>query len=269
MNKISLPILIALIIASNCFANICGGSSGCSAAKSDKEETKSKRSEKKPKSKLDEVLQKLKKQNRQLKTYQADIKYIFTDAFDIKSTRTGKIYYKKTDEASMLKIRFDTYQLDDGDKEKRREEYYFDGIWLKKVDYLNQTINSYQKAEKDKPVNAFEMISRDFPIIGFTKKDDLRKNFDIKLLPNKEDKDIIELKLEVKKDSVYSDKYKEIDFMIDKKRFLPARLITESTEGDTYDIRLFDSKINKKIKDGVFKLETPDNFKENIHPLNK
>ena len=46
-------------------------------------------------------------------------------------------------------------------------------------------------------------------------------------------------------------------------------MITRSKEGDIYDINLLDAKINKKIKDSVFKLETPPDFRENIQRLKK
>jgi hypothetical protein len=262
--KISISALMLIIVVS-----FCQGST-CSAAST----KKVKDAAKKPLSKIDEILFKLNFQNAKLRTYQAKIDYLYIqdpELLDSRITRTGDIFYKKDSKASKLIIEFDTFKQDDEKKEKRKEVYFFDGVWLKVIDYKNKTVNSYQKAKTGKPVDAFELISRDFPMIGFNNKDDLRKNFDIsmhKLEKNSKDKQI-RLKLVVKKGYSYAKNYTSVDFRIDEKTFLPARIITTSTEGDIYDIKLYSSKINKNLKDSVFKLETPGKFRENIHPIKK
>lgn len=265
-----LLILIPASLAGSCQTNQCK----IKTASENNEDAKQEKIEQAPITKLDKILLALRKQNSLIRTYQAAIEYIYTEDPDwiaSKTTRKGNIYYKKDDKKSALLIRFDNIRLDDDEQEKRKVEYLFDGVWLKVIDHQNETVNSYQKAEKDKPVDAFELISRDFPLIGFTRKDDLRKNFDITLAPdtnNKENKTIM-LKLNVKKGSVYAKNYTNIDFYIEKRTSLPARMITRSKEGDIYDINLLDAKINKKIKDSVFKLETPPDFRENIQRLKK
>lgn len=261
---ISITVLVLLITAA-----FCQGATCCAAsAKKDKSPTAE------PSSKIDAILLKLGTQNAKLKTYQAKIDYLFIqdpELLDSRIIRTGNIYYKKVNKASKLIIKFDTFKQDEEKKEKRKEEYFFDGVWLKVIDHKNKTVNSYQKTKKDKPVDAFELIGRDFPMIGFSNKEDLRKNFDITMLQqDKSTKDEqIRLKLVVKKGSPYEKSYTSVDFRIDKKTFLPARIITTSTEGDIYDIKLHHSGINKNLKDTVFKLETPTDFRENKHPIKK
>jgi len=229
----------------------------------------------KPLSEVDEILLKLNTQNAKLKTYQAKIDYVFYEdpelLPDSKVTRTGNIYYKKQKKASNLAIKFDTFRQDEEKKEKRKEEYYFDGVWFKIIDYENKTVKSIQKSTEDKPVDAFELINRDFPMIGFDNKDDLRKNFNISMPKHDKNskKTQVRLKLAVKKGSPYAKNYISVDFRIDKKTFLPARIITHSTEGYIYDIKLHESKINKNLKDSVFMLETPTDFRENKHPIKK
>ena len=229
----------------------------------------------KPLSEIDAILLKLNTENAKIKTYLAKIDYVFFQdpemLPDSNITRTGKIYYKKDKKASNLAIKFDTFRQDDEKKEKRKEEYFFDGVWLKIVDYKNKTVKHYQKAKKDKPVDAFELISRDFPMIGFSNKEDLRKDFVITIPPKDKntDKKQVRLRLVVKKGSPYAKNYTSIDFRIDKKTSLPARIITTSNEGEIYDIKLRILKINKNLKDTVFMLETPTDFRENKHPIKK
>lgn len=264
MKRTITAILILIALVSFCQASTC-----CAATdEKDKSQTK------KPLSKIDYILLKLNKQNSLLSTYQANIDYLYIqdpELLDSRIIRTGKIFYKKGPKAPKLIIRFDTFRQDDEKTEKRREEYHFDGVWLKIIDYKNKTVNSYQKAMENKPVDAFELISRDFPMIGFNNSENLRKNFDISMpaAGTKDDKTQIRLNLKVKKGSPYAESYTSVDFRIDRKTYLPARIITTSTEGDIYDIKLTLSNVNKNLKDSVFKLETPTDFMENKHPIKK
>ena len=115
-----------------------------------------------------------------------------------------------------------------------------------------------------------EYVRYNFTIVGFSKTENLSKQFDIKILDQPSDvKKPIRLHLKVKKDSVYRDDYTEIEFWIDSRTFLPARIISRSTEEDIYDIHLLDAVINKKMENSVFKVETPQGFSENRHPLKK
>lgn len=263
---ISITVLVLLITVAFCQA------STCCAAPTKKEKAPAK---KQPLSEIDEILLKLNTQNAKLKNYQAKIDYLFQDYPEEMPesgiTRTGDIYYKKDKNASKLLIKFNTFKRNDEKKEKRREEYFFDGVWFKIIDYQNKTVKTIQKTTKDKPIDAFELINRDFPMIGFSNKDDLSKHFDITMpeQDKKTQKTQVRLKMVVKKGSPYAKNYTSVDFRIDKKTFLPARIITTSTEGYIYDIKLHHSKINKNLKDTVFKLETPTDFRETIESIKK
>lgn len=206
-----------------------------------------------------------------LKTCQADIAYLFIqdpDLIDSKTLRTGKLYYQKG-EQSHLRIRFETLQQDDFEVEKRIEDYYFDGVWLTVVDYKLEKIDLYQQATEDKPVGVFELISQQFPLIGFSGVENLKKDFDISLAENPSDSpnSPIQLLLVVKKGSKFSDEYKKIDFWIDRHTFLPARIKAYKTQDDINDIRFSATKINKNLKKAVFTIETPAHFRKNIKPL--
>jgi hypothetical protein len=265
MTKIQSMLAFVLIVC----VSFCHASDCCKIAPPKKDVNTT---EKAPTS-VEEILLKLNKQNAKISTYQAKIDYLYTelpDVVDSTVARTGNIYYKKTGKASKLIIKFDTFKQDDEKTEKRRQQFFFDGVWLKVIDYKNKTINSYQKALEKKPIDAFELISRDFPMLGFNNKENLRKDFTISISKDQKDgQSQIGLNLKVKKGSKYAKNYTFVDLRIDKKTFLPARIITTSTEGDIYDIKLHVSKNNKILKDSVFKLETPADFRENKHPIEK
>ncbi len=222
---------------------------------------------------LDEILDRLRQSTVALKSYQADINYLFIqdpELLDSRTIRRGVIYYQKDKTRSRVRIDFKTRKQDDGKEEKHREQFLFNGVWLTKIDYQLKTADFYQKAPENAPVDVFEFISYSFPIVGFSKTENLRKQFEIKILeqpadPNKP----VKLLLKVKKDSVYKDDYRDIDFWIDGRSFLPSRIVAKSTEDDIYDVRFLNMERNKIFKNTVFTVEIPESFSQNRHPIKK
>ena len=222
------------------------------------------------------VLEKLRQQTSTLTSFAADIEYLFIDdpmMVDSRTLQKGKFYFQKDKKRSRIRINFDKRKQDDEDEYKRIDQIIFDGVWLIRIDHELKTIVYDQQAEKDKPIEAFEFISRNFPMIGFTKTEKLEKNFEIKMLKNDNDPNTpIHLRLKPKPESKYAKEYSRINFWIDKKSFLPSRLVTTEFaetegEGNIYDIKLKAIKANKKIEKAVFKVETPAGFTEDRRVL--
>ena len=234
------------------------------------------------------VLERLKKQTAELKSYQSQIEYKFSQPIlESETLRKGVLYYQKSEGKSALRMNFQTLKQDEEEEQKYIDQYIFDGVWLTHIDYQIKEVKRYQKAEPNEPVDAFELVSENFPIIGFTKVEDLKKEFEIELVgsthsassgqassPQVEQqggkaKDFIQLHLKVKADSIYKDDYTSIDFWIDKKLYLPAKIAAVSTEEDIYEIKFLQPKVNKKIDKKVFELEIPKGFAIEIIPLKK
>ncbi len=209
------------------------------------------------------VLERLKKQTAELKSYQGQIEYRFIQPIlESETLRKGILYYQRSDGKSALRINFETLKQDDEEEQKYIEQYIFDGIWLTHIDYQIKEVKRYQKAEPNEPVDAFELASENFPIIGFSKVEDLKKEFEIRLVEQQGGgaKDFIQLHLKVKADSTYKDDYKTVDFWVDKELHLPAKIVAVSTEEDIYEIEFLQPKVNKKIDKKVFELAIPSDF---------
>ncbi len=224
--------------------------------------------------KIDDILARLHESAARLKTYQAKIHYLFIqdpELLDSRALRKGRLYYKKDASGSKLRVSFNTLQQDDGQVEKYIEHFIFDGVWLTKIDFQLEKVDFYQQAPEDQPIDVFEFISHRFPLLGFTNTPLLRNQFHITLIPPKEAKsnDFKGLRLLPTKDSIYKNDYSSISFWLDTATFLPAQIAATSTEGDISDIQLLDIKVNKKIENAVFKLETPEHFSQNRAPLNR
>jgi outer membrane lipoprotein-sorting protein len=216
------------------------------------------------------VLERLKKQTEELKSYQSSIEYKFSQPLlESETLRKGVLYYQRSDKKSALRMNFQTLKQDEEQEQKYIEQYIFDSVWLTHIDYQIKEVKRYQKAEPNKPVDAFELISENFPIIGFSKVEDLKKEFEIGLIEQQggKAKDLIQLHLKVKPDSVYKDDYTSFDFWIDKQLYLPAKIVAVSTEEDIYEIKFLKPKINEKADKNIFELQIPKGFAIEVTPL--
>ena len=221
----------------------------------------------------DEILKQLNKKTLDLKAYTAQVEYKFIQPlFESEALRKGILYYQKLDKRSKLRINFQTLKQDDEKEQKYAEHYIFDGVWLVHLNFQTKVPRKYQVSEPNKPVNAFAAAGKNLPIIGFTRIEDLKKQFDVKLVEQKNGKpeNFIQLHLKVKPNSTYKDDYISIDFWIDKKLYLPAKIRAVSTEEDIYEIKLLKPKVNKKINKKTFDFKIPKDFSElEIVPLKK
>ena len=248
--KMNLRIFIFLSVASLCLAQNCKTAAAVAKAPAD---TNS----------IEIILQNLNEQTASLKSYQARIEYRFSQPLlESQALRTGAMYYLKSDDRSNLRINFQTLRQDEEKEQKYIEQYIFDGVWLTVIDHQIKQVKKYQLAEANEPADAFELAANNFPIIGFNSSQDLKKDFEISLLERKAAglDNLTGLLLKVKPDSVYKDNYSSVEFYIDKKINLPAKIIAYSTEGDIYEIKLLEPKINQPIDEEIFKIKIPQGF---------
>lgn len=218
---------------------------------------------------VEAVLEQLNKKTLELWSYQSQLEYKFIQPLlDSVSLRKGLLYYARFDKQSKLRIEFQTLKQDDEKEQKYLEQFIFDGIWLTHIDYQIRTVKRYQVAEPNKPVDAFDLATKNLPIVGFTRIENLKKQFEISLVEQSEE-GFIQLHLKVTPDSIYKDDYTTVDFWIDKKLYLPAKIVTVSTEEDIYEIKLLKPKVNSKIDKKVFEFTIPDGFGIEITPLEK
>jgi len=222
---------------------------------------------------VETILEQLRQKTAQLKSYQGQLEYKFIQPLlESEALRKGVLYYAKSGKQSKLRVDFQTLKQDDEKEQKCIEHFIFDGIWLTHIDYQLKAVKCYELTEPNKPLDAFDVAGKNLPIIGFTKIDDLKKQFEVKLVEQKKDKpeSFVQLHLKVKPDSIYKDDYISIDFWIDKELGLPAKVAAVSTEEDIYEIKFLKPKLNKKIDKKVFKYEIPKGFGEpEIFPLKK
>jgi hypothetical protein len=227
---------------------------------------------------VDEVLGRLNERAGEIRTYQCEIEHLSRQPlFDSQTLRTGRMWYLRGKNESLLRVDFNTIKQDQEPQEKYVEKFFFDGVWLTRVDDQLKEVKKHQlidpdELEENESVDAFDLLSEHLPIVGFTGSEKLKKEFDITLAePNvSEPNGMVRLHMEVKPDSVYKDDWVWIDFWIDKKLYLPAKVVTLSTQDDIYEISFLDSVVNGPIDEKTFEFTIPAGFgKPEIIPLKK
>ena len=211
---------------------------------------------------VEKILEQLSRSTSELVTYQCNIEYLFSQPlFDSKTLRKGRLYYKKYNDKSALRINFHTIKQDDEEEKQYKEDYVFDGVWLTHIDYQLKHLKRYQQTEPNEPIDAFELAAGYFPVIGFSNARDLEKDFEIRLVEKLrcEGGGFAKLDLKVRGDSIYKD-WTSVELWIDDKLKLPARIIATSTEEDIYLISLLRAEMNKKIDPNIFKVEIGRGF---------
>lgn len=222
---------------------------------------------------IEEILSKMNAATKKLESCQANLSYLVIqdpDLLNSSALQNGILFYQKTDSGSKLRIRFDDMKQDDFEPVKQREEYLFDGVWLTRINYKLQQVDIYQQAPKDKPIGVFELISHNFPLIGFSNINEIKNDFDISLAPKTGDpNELACLLLTVKKGSDFMKDYEKMSIWVGNKLYLPEKIAAYTRQDDEYYIEFKDMKINKKLENAVFDVETPPNFRKNIEPLRK
>jgi len=220
---------------------------------------------------VDRAIKNLQDKAAELKSYQARVDYVTRQPLlDSTAKRKGVLYYAKSNGRSNLRIDFLTLQQDDEPEQRYVEQYLFDGVWLMIVNHQTKRVERRQMAEPNEPVDAFSLASRHMPVLGFSKMEDLRKQFDVAAVAEPEDQTAFErLCLTVRPDSIYKDDYTKIDFWIDRKLGLPARIHAVTTEEDIHEIRLIEPQVNQGVDPRVFQIEVPRGFAEEIVPLER
>lgn len=220
---------------------------------------------------VDQAIKSLQDKAAELKSYQARVNYVTRQPLlDSTALRKGVLYYTKSSGRSRLRIEFLTLQQDEEAEQRYVEQFLFDGVYLTIVNYQTKRVERRQMAEPNEPIDAFSLASRHMPVLGFSKMDDLRKQFDVKIIAEPNDKPALQhLSLTVRPDSVYRDDYTRIDFWIDRQIGLPSQIHAVTTEEDIHEIRLLDPQVNAGIDDKMFQIDVPKGFSVEDVPLEK
>ena len=221
---------------------------------------------------VDRVLDKVRQAAKDLQSYQCRIDYrVRQPLLESETRRAGDMVYLRQAKGSRLRVNFETLQQDQDPPQPHVEQFLFDGVWLTQVDHTIKTVTKRQMADPNKPADAFDLASRDLPIVGFTGVEDLGRDFEIRILPplsGQKAPGVIRLSLKARPESRFYETYRSITFGVDPELWLPAQVEAESAEGDIHQVSFIRAKVNQRVDEAVFDLKIPQGFGEpEIIPL--
>jgi len=209
---------------------------------------------------INNIIEKLNRTANNLANLSAKIEYTHAQPlFETQTIRTGKLFYAKDANNSLLRINFLTIKQDDSAQQNYREDYIFDGIKMTKIDYQSKSATSEQLAKENK-IEPFELVQNYFPIIGFAKPDELTEQFDIKLQQKTGKQNFDTLLLIPKESSGFFKTYKQVEIKIDSKNFLPNDFFALTCEDEKITIRLTQIDTSIAVKRDVFDIVIPADF---------
>ena len=183
-------VIILLWTLNACCASDCSKACECSGNSDTKQPKEEKTNE------VDKVLKNLNQKTSELKSFQAQVEYRFIQPLlESEKLQKGVFYYARLGNTSKLRLNFQTSQIDDEEEEKYVEEYIvldgaflthpghrFKGMWAVQIDYEMEAVRYIQLAEAgdpNKPTDVFDLINKNFPMVGFSRIEDIKKQFEI------------------------------------------------------------------------------------------
>ncbi|MDH7598986.1 MAG: outer membrane lipoprotein carrier protein LolA [Sedimentisphaerales bacterium] len=213
---------------------------------------------------VEEVIGLVQTAGKALNTYQARLEYILEQPLlDSRTVRTGVIYYMRSAGTSRLRVSFQTLKQDDQQAQPCVEEFLFDGVWLTHIDYQVKSVTKRQMTEPNRPRDAFDLASQEFPVIGFSDVNELLAGFESRLIHiDANDQAIRSCQLEfvAKPGSRYAQRYRKIVFTIDAGTWLPSHVHAISAEGDIYLVNFTQAKVNASLNPSLFDVRPPAQF---------
>ncbi len=213
---------------------------------------------------VQEVLDRVQKAAQGLQSYQCRVDYgVRQPLLESETWRTGDLAYLRRPGGSRLRVNFETLRQDQDPPRPHLEQFLFDGVWLTQVDHTVKSVTKRQMADPNKPVDAFDLASRDLPILGFTGVEDLGRDFEIRVLTAGSEQKagrVIRLFLKARPESRFQKTYPTITFGVDPQLWLPAEVEAESAEGDIHLISFTRARVNQRIDEVVFDLRIPREF---------
>ena len=212
---------------------------------------------------LETILDELEKKREQIKTLEATLKYQTHELIpDVTKTQTGVLKYQAREKDSPVRfmIRFDELIQEDL-RITHKEWFCFNGKVFREVREHTKTVRDYKVDRDEKEVDPFALGEGPFPLPYGQKKSDMLKNFQITLVPPKEDEvGTVHLALVPREGTPLAREYKQLDFWLDRKDYLPQRIVTENRYDTVITVWFSDVKVNVKLSEKDLWKDQPGNY---------
>jgi len=232
-----------------------------------------------------ELLDKLEKSTKELRDFQATIRYATWDAaLEQQQLRTGNLIYQVNpdDGSKRFAILFDTLIVGRR-KQEHKKHYIFADSWLVEIDHEKKQFTKRQIVAPDKKYDPLKLGEGPFPLPIGQPKDEVLARFDVKLLDKPSDKfladklvdlDVKGMVLVPKPNTPEAEKFLKVELFYDSKLLLPIAInavAAELVDPDDPNSRnrktvwLRNVKRNQGIDEAMLNIAEPDKTKWDIN----
>ena len=201
---------------------------------------------------VDRVLTALQDRGDALKDIRCRVRFVEDDRVNLtKRTKEGRIVLVTGEPNARFLIQFDKTEADG--VAGKREWYLFDGRWLfEGVERLEQ-VTKREMARSGEKLNLFDLETAPFPLPFGQKKETIRRNFEVTLVPpTSSDPPMVDhLVCIPKPESKFFDRYDKLEFFVLKELRLPSRIVVTKNGGLEVETADFPDLSGQSINAGV------------------
>ena len=184
--------------------------------------------------KVDEILNRLETAGQTVRDLRCEVAYTqFNPLIEDKVVKTGEIFFVNDKPNSRFLVRFDK-TTQEGTVDRNKEWHLFDGRWYTEARESTKQVIKREVVPEGEEVDPFEVSKGPFPLPFGQKKEEILKSFIVRLLGTRKDDpaNTDHLLLKPIKGSDMAERYKKVEFWIDRETELPVKIFAVSADDD-------------------------------------
>ena len=219
------------------------------------------------------ILERLEQAGKDIKTIRCKVEFKTEDTLNItETTRYGSIQFKRAEPNPMFLVSFDK-MVADGTVLRQKVWYLFRDRWLIEANSKSQNRIDREILEPGEQADFFDLDKAPFPMPFGQKKEQILKNFEVKLIPPQpgDPDDCDHLLCKPKDESGLARDYGRLDYYVSRKLNLPLRILVEDAPGTNLKVADFEDltekSINMDLPDSAFVLpKETDGYHKTTEP---
>ncbi len=219
------------------------------------------------------ILERLEQAGKDIKTIRCKVEFKTEDTLNItETTRYGTIQFKRAEPNPMFLVSFDK-MVADGILLRQQVWYLFRDRWLIEANSKSQNRIDREILEPGEQADFFDLDKAPFPMPFGQKKEQILKNFEVKLIPPQPGDPAAcdHLLCKPKEESGLARDYGRLDYYVSRKLNLPLRILVEDAPGTNLKVADFgdltEKSINLDLPDSAFVLpKETDGYHKTTEP---
>ncbi|GJM25210.1 MAG: hypothetical protein DHS20C16_16250 [Phycisphaerae bacterium] len=219
------------------------------------------------------ILDRLEQAGKDIHAIRCQVEFKTEDTLNIsETTRFGMIQFKRAEPHPMFLVSFDK-MVADGIVHKNKVWYLFRDRWLIEANSKSKNRIDREILEPGEKADFFDLDKAPFPMPFGQKKEQILKNFAVKLIPPQpgDPEDCDHLLCKPREESILARDYGRLDYYVSRKLNLPLRILVEDAPGTNLKVADFkdltEKSINLKLPDGAFVLpKETDEYHKTTEP---